>query len=426
MALLRSAREDGQAEGGRRGTHPPVERGQGGGGGPDREGEVKRVQGAEGHPRGHQNSLRVAVRLRDHRKAKEEPFFHVGEKATIDARADGVGKAPLSLTASDRRRDLGQCEVGDEEVLPSHERAIEDGAFRLGKIDLRQRARVEVDGPGDGEGSPGHWLLSALLAVFADRGGQRGVEGGKGAPECAASREAPSQSPRGGHESCDGLSPVGQDQLVAAPHLLDQGREVLARFADAGSLHATNVLHVAHRVKRKEGPRRAPTGGTLVPGMIGAGPTQPSAAGPAAETATPSPDVRRRLEEVFDRERVAGIVSAYLFGSHAEGRTHRESDVDVGILFDRATVPSVTDRSAARVTLGSWLVGALSHNEVDVVVLNDAPPLLGRKIVTNGIRVFCADAEKDLAFVRDVQLRAADLEPFLRKHSRTLLQAITR
>jgi hypothetical protein len=253
MALLRSAREDGQAEGGRRGTHPPVERGQGGGGGPDREGEVKRVQGAEGHPRGHQNSLRVAVRLRNHRKAKEEPFFHVGEKATIDARADGVGKAPLSLTASDRRRDLGQCEVGDEEVLPSHERAIEDGAFRLGKIDLHQRARVEVDGPGDGEGSPGHWLLSALLAVFADRGGQRGVEDGKGAPECAASREAPGQGPRGGYEACDGLSPVGQDQLVAAPHLLDQGREVLARFADAGSLHAINVLHVAHRGKRKEG-----------------------------------------------------------------------------------------------------------------------------------------------------------------------------
>jgi hypothetical protein len=67
-------------------------------------------------------------------------------------------------------------------------------------LDLHQRARVEVDGPGDGEGSPGHWLLSALLAVFANRGGQRGVEDGKGAPECAASREAPGQSPRGGHE----------------------------------------------------------------------------------------------------------------------------------------------------------------------------------------------------------------------------------
>jgi predicted nucleotidyltransferase len=160
--------------------------------------------------------------------------------------------------------------------------------------------------------------------------------------------------------------------------------------------------------------------------MTRTGPTQPPAAGQAAEAATSSPDVRSRLEEAFDRERLPGIVSVYLFGSHAEGRAHRESDVDVGVLLDRASLPSVPDRSVERVTLGSWLIGALSCNEVDVVVLNDAPPLVGRKIVTDGIRVFCADSEKDLTFVRDVQLRAADLEPFLRKHSSTLLQAIMR
>jgi predicted nucleotidyltransferase len=30
------------------------------------------------------------------------------------------------------------------------------------------------------------------------------------------------------------------------------------------------------------------------------------------------------------------VVAAYLFGSHASGRAHRESDVDVGVLLDRA------------------------------------------------------------------------------------------
>jgi hypothetical protein len=61
-----------------------------------------------------------------------------------------------------------------------------------------------------------------------------------------------------------------------------------------------------------------------------------------------------------------------------------------------------------------------------VVVLNDAPPLLGRRIVIKGRRVFCADAEADHAFVRDVQLRAADLEPFLRRMGQLKLDALRR
>ena len=30
-----------------------------------------------------------------------------------------------------------------------------------------------------------------------------------------------------------------------------------------------------------------------------------------------------------------GVVAVYLFGSHAAGRAHRESDVDIGVLLDR-------------------------------------------------------------------------------------------
>ena len=48
----------------------------------------------------------------------------------------------------------------------------------------------------------------------------------------------------------------------------------------------------------------------------------------------------------------AGVVSAYLFGSHVEGRAHRESDVDVGILLGRETYPTIRDRFDARLSLG--------------------------------------------------------------------------
>ena len=51
---------------------------------------------------------------------------------------------------------------------------------------------------------------------------------------------------------------------------------------------------------------------------------------------------------------------------------------------------------------------------------------MARHAVTTGLRVSCADPEADHAFVRDTQLRAADLEPFLRRARRLKLDAIAR
>jgi predicted nucleotidyltransferase len=120
------------------------------------------------------------------------------------------------------------------------------------------------------------------------------------------------------------------------------------------------------------------------------------------------------------------VVSAYLFGSHAEGRAHTESDVDVGVLLSRDDAPTERERFELRVRIGSELIGQLHRNDVDVVILNDAPPELGRRIVTKGLRVYCRDAEADHAFIRDVQLRAADLDPFLRRTRRIKLAALSR
>ena len=121
-----------------------------------------------------------------------------------------------------------------------------------------------------------------------------------------------------------------------------------------------------------------------------------------------------------------GVVSVYLFGSHAAGRAHRESDVDVGVLLRWNAYPTVRDRFDARLRLIADLGAALQRNDVDLVVLNDAPPLLGRHIVTTGRRLFCADPETDHAYVRDVQLRAADLAPWLDRVARIKLGALRR
>lgn len=119
------------------------------------------------------------------------------------------------------------------------------------------------------------------------------------------------------------------------------------------------------------------------------------------------------------------VTSAYLFGSVPEGRAHRESDIDVGVLLDWQSHRSRAERFDAGLRLAGSLQGQLGRS-VDLVVLNDAPPLFGRHVVTRGRRIFCSDALRDREYVRDVQLRAADLEPWLRRFRSLKLEAIRR
>ncbi|MGH7392281.1 MAG: type VII toxin-antitoxin system MntA family adenylyltransferase antitoxin [Candidatus Rokuibacteriota bacterium] len=138
-------------------------------------------------------------------------------------------------------------------------------------------------------------------------------------------------------------------------------------------------------------------------------------------------DLQAEAERTLRESAGPGLVSAYLFGSHARGTAHRESDVDIAVLLAREHYPDADDRFEARVTLTSSLTAALGPGyEVDLVVLNDAPPTLARRIVVEGRRILCADAAKDHDFVRDAQLRAADLAPFLRRTARVKLAAIRR
>lgn len=134
--------------------------------------------------------------------------------------------------------------------------------------------------------------------------------------------------------------------------------------------------------------------------------------------------VRGLLADTLGRE-VRGLVSAYLFGSVAEGRPHRESDVDVGILLDRAMYPRAADRFDVRLRCVGPLSAALGR-ETDVVILNDAPPQLVRHILATGDRVLLNEPAVDHAFQRTTLSRAADLEPFLRRARRVKLQSLDR
>ena len=131
------------------------------------------------------------------------------------------------------------------------------------------------------------------------------------------------------------------------------------------------------------------------------------------------------LAIAFSEAEAAGVVAAYVFGSCVEGREHRDSDVDVAVLLDREQFRDEGDRFDTRLRLIGRL-GARVHRDIDLVVLNDAPPELARAIVTRGRRIFCRDEDADRAFGRLALSRAADLAPFLRRMRRIKLEVIRR
>jgi predicted nucleotidyltransferase len=135
-------------------------------------------------------------------------------------------------------------------------------------------------------------------------------------------------------------------------------------------------------------------------------------------------DLETALRRYFERAAPRGVVAGYLFGSHAAGRPHRESDVDVAVLFDYARLPDRVARAREAVRLNAEVVGATHVNAVDLVALNDAPPELAATIVRDGRRVYCTDPALDAAFRRKALSRYADIRPFLERTRRVKLEAI--
>ena len=69
-------------------------------------------------------------------------------------------------------------------------------------------------------------------------------------------------------------------------------------------------------------------------------------------TASPEPLPRiGALQRYFADRPGLGVAAVYLFGSHAAGRAHRESDVDLGVLLRWEAKPGRDDRFEVKLRL---------------------------------------------------------------------------
>ena len=123
------------------------------------------------------------------------------------------------------------------------------------------------------------------------------------------------------------------------------------------------------------------------------------------------PHLIERLAEVLDpREE---ILEAYLFGSHAKGQAQPHSDIDVAVYINE--VRAGDGAYGYRASLTTDLMAGLGFNDVDVVVLNRAPPLLYHRVLRDGVRVLARDLRATTTREGRAVSRYCDFVPQLAK-----------
>lgn len=122
--------------------------------------------------------------------------------------------------------------------------------------------------------------------------------------------------------------------------------------------------------------------------------------------------VESRLRE-YARQK--GITALYVFGSAARGELTQLSDIDLAVLLPQDADPADLFDKRWKMTLD--LMGILGTDAVDLVLLNQAPPLLCHRIITEGKLVYSRDEREHLRFEVRKILEYLDFKPILELQS---------
>lgn len=117
-------------------------------------------------------------------------------------------------------------------------------------------------------------------------------------------------------------------------------------------------------------------------------------------------DARRRLSEALDQD---GVVAAMLIGSQARGEAGPLSDIDLAVWHE----PDLDWKQSWDLQLS--LIGAacdaLKTNEVDVVMLNEAPPLMQHRAIRDAVQLVERNRAQRIRFETKAVLDYFDTAP---------------
>jgi len=115
------------------------------------------------------------------------------------------------------------------------------------------------------------------------------------------------------------------------------------------------------------------------------------------------------LKHLFrDRSEIA---LAYLFGSRAQGKAHPASDTDIAVLLDEKN--DIRNTLDYRLGLLQDVKNALQTENIDLVILNNATPLLRSQVVRYGKVLYSVNAAIPIRFKARAIVEYLDVKPML-------------
>ena len=124
-------------------------------------------------------------------------------------------------------------------------------------------------------------------------------------------------------------------------------------------------------------------------------------------------EVQARLTRALEPRRE--ILDAYLFGSVARGDAGALSDIDVAVFIDEdVAAPGPYGYDAELIT---YLMTELGTNDIDVVLLNRAPPLLYHRVLRDGQLLLARDLKATTTRAGYALSRYFDFVPQLKKQA---------
>ena len=104
------------------------------------------------------------------------------------------------------------------------------------------------------------------------------------------------------------------------------------------------------------------------------------------------------------------IILGYLFGSLVNRRRGPVHDIDIGVLIsaDRLKLLDQAEPYGLRARLIVEIAGLLGTDKIDLVLLNQAPPVLLRQVIGKGRLIYCISEQERVRFEISSLKRYAD------------------
>lgn len=127
------------------------------------------------------------------------------------------------------------------------------------------------------------------------------------------------------------------------------------------------------------------------------------------------------LKEFFQNDECVEL--AYLFGSVAEGKEGPLSDIDVGVYLSSGFTKVQRDKK--RLELIASLTTLTKNDRVDLLVLNDTPPVLSFEIIRPNFLIFERDSSMKVDVEQRIMSTYLDWKYYEDRLNKNLLKRIT-